>query len=185
MATKRAALILAEGFEEIEAISVVDVLRRAGVRVSMVGIERRDWVDGAHCIRLAAEGEVSDLSAEDLDLLVLPGGMPGARNLAGSGKVKQLLRETAARGAVIGAICAAPIALAAAGLLEGRRVTCYPGFEKELSGGVYTGARVEVDGNIVTGCGPGGALVFALALLESIGLQREAGHLAEGMLIKA
>lgn len=181
MANTQVALLLAPGFEEIEAVTVVDVLRRAGVRVTVAGTGGAGPVEGSHGLTVLAEAGVGDLESGDLDMVVLPGGMPGSANLASDARVLQLVREVHATGRIVAAICAAPIALHAAGLLHGKRVTAYPTFEPKLGGAVYTGARVEQDGKIVTSKGPGTALEFALRLVAVLGLADTADQLREGM----
>ena len=184
MATKKAAVLLAEGFEETEAVSIIDVLRRAQVETFIVSVSGAGPVTGAHDIRITADRKLEELDVGQLDAVVLPGGMPGAANLAGSEAVRELLRKAAAADLVIGAICAGPIALAAAGVIKGRRATCYPGFEDRLNDAQVTGARVETDGRVVTGKGPGAALEFGLGLLEALDLDSEAGQLKEAMLVR-
>ncbi len=184
MQNKKAGLILADGFEEIEAVTVVDVLRRAGTEVIVARLTGdREWAEGAHGLKVGVEADLSGLVNEELDLLVLPGGMPGARKLAGSELVLDLLRKVDKKGKMIGAICAAPMVLAKAGLVRGKRVTCYPGIESELEGAVYTGSQVEIDGRLITANGPGGALEFALTLAAELGLSKEADKLRQGMLV--
>ncbi|MDL2252802.1 DJ-1/PfpI family protein [Ruminococcaceae bacterium OttesenSCG-928-I18] len=161
---KKAVVFLAEGFEEIEGLTQVDMLRRAGLTVLTVGVTGKT-VTGAHGISVLADVEAGDFSLpEEPDLVVLPGGMPGTTNLAQSEMVKDALREAAAKGRVIGAICAAPTVLHGLGLLEGKRFTAFPGFLE----GEATGAAIEVDGNIITGRSAGVALQFAKALLTAV-----------------
>ncbi len=183
MQTKKAAMILAEGFEETEAVVVIDVLRRAGVDVALVGLADQEWVVGSHGLRLGLDHGLDGLEVASLDLLVLPGGMPGTRNLAAAEGVVETLKAADQNGLVIGAICAAPSVLAVAGLLGGRRVTCYPGIEEELPEAVYTGARVEKDGRLITANGPGSAFDFAFMLLTELGLNRAARRLRKAMLV--
>ncbi len=156
--------LLADGFEEIEALCPVDVLRRAGLAVKTVGITGKT-VTGSHGIAVTADILPSE-ATEPIDLLFLPGGMPGSSNLDASESVDALLTRALAENAKIAAICAAPFVLGVRGLLKGRRATCYPGFEDRLIGAVYTGAAVETDGNFITGIGMGAALDFALQLVE-------------------
>ena len=163
-------LFLADGFEEIEALTPVDVLRRAGfdVKTAAVGKGRDKTVLGAHGIPVCADltmKEAKKLCPEP-EMVILPGGMPGAKNLDGDADVDAYVMEAYARGAYIGAICAAPMILGKRGLLKGRRAACFPGFEKYLDGADCTGGRVETDGKIVTACGMGAAGEFALALLS-------------------
>lgn len=184
MESKKAVLILAPGFEETEAISTADVLRRGGVELVLAGIDQSDWVESTHGVRIGLDTCLKDVSINDQDVLVLPGGMPGARKLAESEEVIDAVKKAAAGEILIGAICAAPIVLAAAGVLRGRRVTCFPGFDSELADGIYTGNRLENDDGLVTAVGPGAALEFGLALLRELGLEREAVKLADGMMVR-
>ncbi len=181
---KRAVVFLANGFEEVEAISVVDVLRRAGVRtmIAQVDAGEDNVAIGAHEIVVGVDCRAEDVDPEKLDAVVLPGGMPGAANLAASEVVLECVREMHRRKKLVCAICAAPIALAAAAVISGRKVTCYPGFEKRLPGAIYTGARVERDANIITGKGPGAALEFALAIVEELAGADAADKLKKGMI---
>ena len=162
----RAAVLLADGFEEIEAVTPVDVLRRAGVEVVLVGISGLS-VKGSRGVVYAADEFIADLGGE-FGLVALPGGMPGAKNLGESAEARSLAEKTAAAGGLVAAICAAPaMALAPWGLLDGKRATCYPGFEKHFSSRTaFSPERVVVDGNIVTSRGPGTALEFSLRLVE-------------------
>lgn len=178
---KKAAVLLATGFEEIEAVTPVDVLRRAGVEVTVAGIEGHNPVVGAHGIAVGVDAQIGALCADDLDLVVLPGGMPGATHLARSEAVRRLVRDLAGRGRLVAAICAAPVALQAAGVLDGRRVTVYPGFEAQLTGATCTGARVERNGWLITSRGAGTAMDFALELVAALGDPERARSLRASM----
>ncbi len=153
-------LFLADGFEEVEAIAPVDVLRRCGIDVKTVGVTGPD-VTGAHGMTLHADLTADDVTAADLpDAVILPGGMPGTRNLDQSDLVRDTLRRCARGNRLICAICAAPSVLGHLGLLSGKRATCFPGFENELDCAVYTAEPVTCDGNFITANGPGSALLF-------------------------
>lgn len=180
---KRAAVILAPGFEEIEAVTAIDVLRRAGVEVSIVGLDGRQIV-GAHGLTVQADIALAELN-QTPDAVVLPGGMPGSENLGASAEVAKLVREVHARGGICAAICAAPAyALAAFDILRGRRATCYPGCENRFPPGVKRAPeRVVVDGNIVTSQAPGTALEFSLALAELLAGKAKADALRASMLV--
>ncbi|OPZ31207.1 MAG: Chaperone protein YajL [Lentisphaerae bacterium ADurb.BinA184] len=179
----RAAVVLAPGFEETEAVAVIDVLRRAGVSVAVAGLHGAGPVTGSHGLAVVADSALSSLRADELDVLVLPGGMPGSRNLARSPGLLDLLRAMVAGGRRVAAICAAPLALQAAGLLKGRQVTAYPGIERELGDVTYTGTDVQVDGPVITGKGPGTALRFGLEIVRAIGKPEKAAELATAMLV--
>jgi len=181
--TGKVGVLLAEGFEEIEALTVIDVLRRAKFEVVVAGVPAGPTIDGAHGVTVSVDVDLAELAADELSLLVLPGGMPGAVNLAESLEVLQLVRDVHGKGELVGAICAAPIALHAAGILEGKRVTSYPSFAEHLTGTAYTENVVEKDGKIVTSRGPGTALEFALALVEALGRPEVAIQLREDMLV--
>jgi 4-methyl-5(b-hydroxyethyl)-thiazole monophosphate biosynthesis len=161
------ALLLAPGFEEVEAVTPADFLRRAGVEVRLVGIGGR-LIEGSHGIRLQADAAVEEL-AEEPDGVIVPGGMPGATNVAASAPAMDLIRRTHARGGLVAAICAAPaVVLEPAGVLAGKRATCSPGFEQQLTTARFSRNRVVVDGNVVTSRGPGTAAEFAIKLVELI-----------------
>lgn len=184
MMAKTALVILAEGFEEIEAIAPVDVLRRAGVRVTLVGISSLT-VKSSRSIGVQAEALLKDI--QDLpDAVILPGGLPGAANLAKSGDVSSLVKKMNAAGKIVAAICAAPaVVLAPLGILDGKKATCYPGCESDFSGKtVHSKERVVVDGNIITSQGPGTALEFALEIAARLVGKDMAGDIRGKMLIK-
>ena len=178
-------VFLANGFEDVEALIPVDVLRRGGVEVVTVSIvEGSQVVETAHRVQVVADAMFEDCDFADADLLMLPGGMPGASNLnAHDGVRKALLRQVAA-GKRVAAICAAPLVLGGLGLLRGKRATCYPGFEQTLDGATYTADLCTVDGNVTTGEGPAAAFPFAYALLEQLVSKQMADQIAEGMRYK-
>ncbi len=161
-------VFLAEGFEEIEAITPVDLLRRAGIEVKTVGVGGQE-IPGSHGVRVRADvaGEGFVLPA-DAVMVVLPGGGLGTQNLAASGMVAAVLAEAAARDIYIAAICAAPTVLHKVGLLAGRRATAFPDVQASLTGSTVTGAPVEVDGKVITGRSAGVALQFARALVAAL-----------------
>ncbi len=182
---KTALVILAEGFEEIEAIAPVDVLRRAGVRVTLAGVSSLT-VKGSRDTGVQADVLLKDI--KDLpDAVILPGGLPGATNLAKSGEVARLVKQMSVAGKLVAAICAAPaVVLAPLGILDGKKATCYPGCESDFSGKtVHSKERVVVDGNIITSQGPGTALEFALAITVRLVGQEIADTVRNKMLIKA
>ena len=160
-------LFLANGFEEVEALTPVDVLRRAGVEVTTVGIGGTQ-VRGSHGITVQADVSETDVTPDDLTAVILPGGMPGTKNLDASDTVCRFLQAAVEKQAVIGAICAAPSVLGHQGLLQGKRATCFPGFESELTGATVRPDVVVTDGRIITAKGAGAALPFALALAAAL-----------------
>ncbi|MGI6047115.1 MAG: DJ-1 family glyoxalase III [Petrimonas sp.] len=165
---KKVALFLANGFEEIEALGTIDILRRAQIPLKTVSITNDRNVTGAHDITVLADITFSELNFSDVDVLILPGGMPGAKNLNEHEELKKRVKEFAEKGKNVAAICAAPMVLGGLGLLDGKKATCYPGFESELVGAKVTGEKVAVDENIITGKGPGFVFDFALQLVETI-----------------
>lgn len=179
---------LAEGFEEIEALTPVDILRRAGVEISTVAVGKGKVVIGAHGIAVTADMTIEEALVEASkmkpEMIILPGGMPGARNLDEDKAVDKFVMEAAVDGRVVAAICAAPMIPGKRGLLKGKRATCYPGFEEYLEGAVVTGGRVEVDGNMITACGMGAALEFALALCERLKGEEAASEIGAAVLKK-
>lgn len=182
-AQKQVAVILAPGFEETEAVAVIDVLRRAGAAVTLASLDAEPAVAGSHGIRVAAERPLAALDAAALDAVVLPGGMPGSEHLARHAGVLALVRAVHGRGGLVAAICAAPIVLQAAGLLAGRRVTSHPSRQGDFPGAEYSTARVVIDERILTSRGPGTALEFGLALAAALGLESQARELRTAMLI--
>lgn len=180
---KKVALFLANGFEEIEALGTIDILRRAGIPVQTVSITNGKNVTGAHNITVLADITFAELDFADVDVLVLPGGMPGAKNLNEHESLKKKVKEYAEKGKNVAAICAAPMVLGGLGLLDGKKATCYPGFEPELIGAKVTGEKVAVHGNIITGKGPGFVFDFALELVETIAGTGTRKEVQEGLLI--
>ncbi len=182
---KRALVILADGCEELEAVSIIDTLRRGGVEVFAATLSGGGWANGAHGIKIAADGPFDPASAAAFDAIALPGGMGGMQRLRADVRVISALRAASARGAAVCAVCAAPAVLDAAGLLDSRRFCCYPGIEKTLSGAgkFVPGVPTARDGNIVTGTGPATAVRFALEILRALGLDREADEVGAGMLV--
>ena len=151
-------VFLADGFEEIEALAPIDVMRRAGLSVTTVSVTDSLTVTGAHGIPVVADTLFSQCGYADAALLFLPGGLPGATNLQAHTGLCQLLTAKASQpDVIISAICAAPLVLGGLGLLQGKQATCYPGFEDTMQGAHYTAAKVTVDGHIFTACGPGAA----------------------------
>ncbi len=177
----QAAVLLANGFEEIEAVTIIDVLRRAGVEVKAAALEG-DSVLGSHDIRVTADCGIGELDVDALDAVVLPGGMPGAEKLRDDARVKQLLVAAAGAQKLVCAICAAPIALDAAGVIGGRRATSYPGFV--LEDAEYSTDRVVEEDHIVTSRGPGTALEFSLALVRRLVGHEKATDLRQKMLVR-
>jgi len=159
-------LFLADGFEEIEAITPVDLLRRAGVQILTAGIGKKE-ITGRSNIKITADIEASEIMLnDDLEMIILPGGMPGVDNLYASDKVREAVLFAAEQGIFIAAICAAPSILGKLNLLMGKKATCYPGFEKFLEGAEISTDSVVVDGKFITAKGAGVSLQFGLKLVE-------------------
>ncbi len=181
--TRRAIVVLANGFEEIEAVTPIDVLRRAGVGVTVAGLDARE-VEGAHGVVYRANTLVSDI-IQTPDAIILPGGMPGSANLGRSNELKRIVLDVKSSNGICAAICAAPaLTLGKWGILDNIRATCYPSFEKEFPATtIFSEERVVVDGNVVTSRGPGTAFDFALALTELLVDKGTADKLRQGMLL--
>ena len=174
---------MANGFEDIEALIPVDVLRRGGVDIKTVSIYDTNIVESAHGVQMVADltfDEVEDELAS-ADLLMLPGGMPGATNLNEHEGLRRALVAQAEAGKMVSAICAAPLVLGGLGILKGKRATCYPGFEQTLEGAEYTGDLWTIDGNVITGEGPAAAFPYAYSLLALLTSEETAREVAEGM----
>ena len=178
-------VFLAEGFEEIEALTPVDVLRRAGLSVQTVSVMDEQVVAGAHGVPVLADKMFAEINPEDAEMILLPGGLPGATNLDAHEGLSQLILDFAEADKPLAAICAAPLVLGNRGLLQGKKATCYPGFEIYLQGAEYTAALVEKDGNIITGKGPGAAMEFAFAIVEKYCGMDKVNELKQGMMIQA
>ena len=161
-------IFLADGFEEIEALTVVDLLRRAGIEIHMIAVLGDLLVTGAHQIRVTADALFDDVDFSDADLLVLPGGMPGTTRLMEHKGLDWLLREFHSKDKTIAAICAAPSVLGNKGILEGKSTTCYPGFEDKLIGSTIVNEDVVEDGNIITSRGLGTAIDFSLSIIRRL-----------------
>ncbi len=159
-------VFMADGLEEIEALTAVDILRRGEVQTVMVSVTGRHEIIGAHGIRFQADCLFDEEVLKDGDMLVLPGGLQGTNALMAHEGVRELLYYYRDEEKYLAAICAAPSVLGMNGLLKGRKATCYPGFEDKLLGAIVTGKGVEQDGNIITGKGMGVSVAFALKLLE-------------------
>ena len=175
----KVAVILADGFEEIEALTVVDVLRRANITCHMVGFEAQ--VTGSHAIQVQAD-RVFDGDLSDYDMIVLPGGMPGSANLRDHELLIAELQKCEQAGKKVAAICAAPIVLNRAGLLKDKEFTCYDGVQEQIADGHYRKETVVVDGQLTTSRGPATALAFAYNLVEQLG--GDANALREAMLYR-
>lgn len=179
---KKVIVLLANGFEEIEALATVDIIRRANLICDMVSIQE-EILETSHGMFVKADKTIGNIE-DDYDAIILPGGMPGAKNLKENDEVIKLIKKFNSEGKVIGAICAAPIVLYEAGILQGKDYTCYPGFEKDMVDCVYTGSMVQKSGNIITGKGPGAAFEFSFTILRELGYGTLLDSIKMGMLIE-
>lgn len=182
--SKRALIAVADGVEDLECVTLIDVLRRAEIEVLVASIEERRMITCARGTRLTADAMLVDVLAQDFDLIVLPGGMPGAQHLADFEPLAERVRKQAKAGELFAAICAAPaLALQSYGVLRQRRMTCYPAFSDRLSGCTFVDEAVVVDGNCITSQGPGTALAFALTLEEQLVGRGTRTEVAKAMLV--
>ena len=175
-------VFLATGFEDIEALAPVDIMRRASIQVQTVSVTGELTVVSAHGVGIVADVLLSDVDFQQAEMLVLPGGMPGATNLDACRPLTDAIVRHYETGGAIAAICAAPLVFGHLGLLQGRRATCYPGFEPELKGAVCTSAIVESDGNIITGKGPGAAFEFGYTIVDFFLGEGASQPLRQGMI---
>lgn len=162
---KRVAIIVADGFEEIEGLTVVDLLRRADIRIDMVSIGTTKKIVGSHNICIEADFLFEDYSFEEVDMIVLPGGMPGTKHLLEHNRLQEIITEFYKNGKALAAICAAPSVLGQAGILHEKQAVCYPGFEEELVGAKLIYEEVVVDKTIITSRGLGTAIPFSLEII--------------------
>jgi len=163
---KKLGIFMADGCEEIEGLAVVDLVRRTGaIDITMISIGDTKQVEGAHKITFMADVLATEVNFDELDGVILPGGMPGTLNLGANETVNTVIKKFAAEGKMVAAICAAPSVLGAAGILEGRHATCYPGFEEKLTGATALEDAVVIDGHIITSRGMGTAIDFGLAII--------------------
>lgn len=175
-------IFFAEGFEEIEALAQVDILRRAGLNVTTVSVTGKKNVTGAHGVKVEADERFNDVDFSDATAFVLPGGLPGATNLAAHSGLCELLQYGANNDCVLAAICASPLVFGRLGLLNNKRATIYPGMEAELRQSVITHALVEKDGKIITGKGPAASFAFAYAIVDALKGRGASNDIAKGML---
>lgn len=179
---KTVLVLFADGSEELEAITVVNILRRAGLTVTLAGLDA-GTVRGSRNINIAPDSTLDEALHDNFDMIVLPGGMPGTKHLRDDERVIQLVQKMSLQGKLIAAICAAPSVLACAGLLEGKQATCYPGYLDEFQNIQLQTSAVVQDGNIITSRGPGTAMDFALVLVERL-LGVESRHAIEAGLVR-
>lgn len=173
---------LATGFEDIEMIAPLDIVRRAGIEAQTVSITREKVVTSAHGVGFVADVLLEEIDFSQADMLVLPGGLPGATNLDACQPLCEGIMKHYRAGKKLAAICAAPMVYGHLGILDGIKATCYPGFETELAGAEYTAAVCQQDGQFITACGPGAAMEFGYIITQAMGKTTEAAALREGMM---
>jgi 4-methyl-5(b-hydroxyethyl)-thiazole monophosphate biosynthesis len=175
---------LAPGFEEMEAVIPIDVWKRAAFDVTSISVNNSKNVEGAHNITVIADKLISEINFDQSDMIFLPGGMPGAQNLDNCQQLKKALIDFDKQKKTLGAICAAPMVLGHCNILNQKKATCFPGFENELYGAVYTGANVQTHQHIITAKGAGIAMQFALEVVAHFNGSDFANNLAKKMLVK-
>jgi 4-methyl-5(b-hydroxyethyl)-thiazole monophosphate biosynthesis len=180
---KKVLIHLANGFEEIEAITPMDVLRRAGCEVVTVSVTGKHEVIGAHGITVLADKLFTESDYDHADMILLPGGQPGSDNLNSHEGLRKQILNFSQQGKLLAAICAAPLVLGSTGVLKGKKATCYPGVESKLAGATITGNAVEVDGHVITGRGPGLAMSFSMTLVEILVGKSKVEELKRTMLL--
>jgi len=179
----KVAVILADGFEEVEAMAVIDILRRAEITVAVAGLHA-GHVESARNVKVIPDTGIDAIDVDRFDMIVLPGGQPGSDNLNADQRVKDLVRQFHDKGKLTAAICAAPYVLANAGVLDGKKATAYPTYEKRLGGAQYVDENVVADGCVLTSKGPGTALQFGIAIVEMLAGPEMAEAIKEAMLLQ-
>lgn len=177
-------IFMADGCEEIEGLTVVDIVRRAKLDITTISIMGRKEITGSHKVTFLADALSGEVDYDELDGIVLPGGMPGTLNLGADETVNQVIRRFADEGKLVAAICAAPSVLGAAGILDGKNATCHPGFEEKLIGAKTFEDTVVVDGNVITSRGMGTAIDFALAIVKYFAEEETVEHVKQGLVYR-
>jgi len=181
---KKACVILANGFEEVEAITPIDYLRRADIEVVVAGLGGREII-GGHGMEFTADAALDDIDTDDFDCIVVPGGGGGSKAIAADHTAVKMIQRQAGKGRLVAAICAAPALVLgeACGILDGRRFTCYPGMEKHVADGRFEAARVVDDGNIITARAAGCAGEFAVTIIRALAGGSKADEVAASVLL--
>ena len=174
-------IFMADGCEEIEGLTVVDIVRRAKMDITMISVNGKREVTSSHGVTFLADAVAEEVDYDALDGIVLPGGMPGTLHLLDHAAVNEVIKKFAGEGKLVAALCAAPSVLGAAGILEGRRATCHPGFEEKLTGAATSEDAVVVDGNIITSRGMGTAIPFALEIVRYFADDAAVEHIKDGL----
>lgn len=175
-------IFLADGFEMIETLTPCDILHRAGLDVKLVSTNSKEFVRSTHKVDVKADMMLGDIDPDAIDMMILPGGMPGAENLYQNKPLIDILLRHAEKKKPIAAICAAPFILGKCGLLDGKKATCYPGFEKDLAGATVVNEGVVRDGNVITAKGMGVSLDFALAICELLAGKEKRDAIAQAIM---
>ena len=181
---KRAVILFAEGYETVEALLVVDLLRRGGVEVTMASITEDEFVRSSHGVNVEMDAVLGEVDVLDYDAIILPGGMPGTKYLEEYKPLTELLTDFYQNGGKVAAICAAPSVLGDLGILKGKKACCYPGFEEHLTGAQVVFDQVAQDGNVTTSRGMGTAIPFALSLVSQLVSEEKAQELAQSIIFK-
>lgn len=181
---KQAVMLFAEGYEEVEALMTVDILMRGGVDIKLVSITDDMQVAGSHGITVGMDMTMKQVDFDEQDAVIIPGGMPGTKNLGECEAVTETLKNANVAGKIVGAICAAPSVLGTCGILEGKKATCYPGFEDMLTGAEFVDEMAVTDGNVVTSRGLGTAMEFGFALLELLVSKEKAEEIRQQIVFK-
>lgn len=181
---EKVAIFLAEGFEEVEAVTVVDLLRRADIETDMVSVTGNRLVTGARKIKVEADALFEQVNFEQIGTMILPGGMPGTDHLRQKEELCDKLKEHAKEGKLIAAICAAPMVLGDLGLLEGKRACCYPGCEGRLKGAIVSENPTETDGNFITARGVGKSILFAAEIIKKLKSEEVAENILKDILYR-
>ena len=177
-----AAVFLAEGFEEIEALTVVDICRRCGIVIDMVSVTEERQVTGSHGVTVTADKVFSQIDFDKYAMLILPGGMPGTKNLEAHGELMEQIDNFYENGKYIAAVCAAPSIFGHKGILKGRNACSYPDFESHLEGALVTQGPVEISDHVITSRGMGTAIDFGLAIAGVLGTREKADEIARAII---
>ena len=178
-------IFMANGCEEVEGLTVVDIVRRAGIEIDMISITGEKMITSSHNVSFCADVLKEDVNFDEYDGIVLPGGLPGTTNLGTDATVNEVIKKYAKEGKLVAAICAAPSVLGLAGLLEGKKATCYPSFEEKLLGAVWQEKPVVVDGNIITSRGLGTAIDFGLEIVKYLKGEETSNSISDKIIYKA
>lgn len=179
----KTAILFADGFEEVEAIAVVDVLRRAAVECTMVSITGNKVVSSARNVKIVVDKLMEEVNFDEYGMLILPGGMPGTKDLAESEEVEKIILKFYSNKKILAAICAAPSILGQLGLLEGEKAVCYPGYEEKLKGAVISGEKAVISNQFITSRGAGTALEFGLKIVEFIKGKEKADLISKAIIL--